>query len=506
MKDQINNKRIVKNTIFLYIRMIVVMCVTLYTSRLVLRILGAEDYGIYNVVGGVVTMLMFVDHTLSSTCQRYFSNALGRNNQEILNELFSSIITLYISFLAVVFILGETIGLWFVNNKLVIPEDRMYAMNWVYQLSLITIVFRGMSIPFKSLIISYEKMSFFAYISIIEVVLKLGLVSLLPFINFDKLILYGILISTVYLLILLSYIIVCKRSYRDVNGRLLWNSSILKDIGSYSGWHLFGSLSVVIKKSGVNVLLNTFFNPTINAARAISVQVMAAVETLTNNFFVAVKPQIFKLYSMHELERMFLLVERSSKMCFVLIAIIAFPVLFNTEYLLNLWLTKYPDYALIFTQLLLIESLFNSVNGPSIAAAMASDKIMKFQIITSAIMMANLPISYLFLRLGFQPYVVFLVSISLSIITIAVRTFLLKEMISYPIWRYFVKVCFPLLLCGILTFIILRYSIPDALPANILQFIIRVVIIELILGIVSVIVVFNRKERQWIVDLIKSKI
>ncbi len=501
-----SNKRIVKNTLFLYVRMIVVMCVSLYTSRLVLKILGAEDYGICNVVGGVVTLMVFVDHTLSSTCQRYFSNALGKNDSESLNQLFSAIITLYLAFLSIVLILGETVGLWFVNNKLIIPEDRVYAMNWVYQFSLVTVFFQSLSIPFKSLIISYERMSFFAYVSIFEAVLKLGLVLLLPFINIDKLILYAIMIALVYLLITMAYVIICVRKFDCVHFRLLWDNSILREVGTYSGWHLLGSLSVVTKKQGINILLNTFFNPVVNAARAISVQVMAAAEMLTNNFFVAVKPQIFKLYSMKEKQKMFLLVERSSKMCFVLVGIVVFPVLFNTDYLLTLWLSEYPELALVFTQLILIESLFNSVNGPSIAAAMASAKIMKFQIITSSIMMANLPISYVFLRLGFQPQVTFVISISLSILTIIVRTFLLKEMIAYPVARYFKCVCLPLLLCGVSTFAVLWSFSDVVLPSSFSHFVIRALFAVVVFSVLSVIIVFNRKEREWALNLVKNRI
>lgn len=500
-----NNKRILKNTLFLYVRMIVVMGVSLYTSRLILKILGAEDYGIYNVVGGVVALMMFVDHTLTSTCQRYFSNALGRNDSASLNRLLGSIITMYLAFLCIVFLLGETIGLWFVNSKLIIPENRVYAMNWVYQFSLVTVIIRGLAIPFKSLIISHEKMSFFAYLSIAEAVIKLGLVCLLPYINIDKLILFASLMASVYFLITSAYVTVCVRKFNCSNIRLLWDKSILMDVGTYSGWHLFGSLSVVVKKQGINILLNTFFTPVINASRAISVQVSGAAEMLTNNFFVAVKPQIFKLYSAQERQEMFLLVERSSKMCFILVGIIAFPILYNTDYLLTLWLSKYPDYALIFTQLILVEALFNSVNGPSIAAAMASNKIMKFQIITSSIMMANLPVSYCFLRLDFQPQIVYLVSISLSILTIIVRTFLLKEMISYPVLQYFKGVCLPLLLCGILTSSVLWFANDVLLPSSFLHFIIRALFAAIVFSIMSVLFVFNRKEREWALKLIKRK-
>lgn len=221
MSDISNNKRILKNTVFLYFRMIVVMGVGLYTSRLVLQILGAEDYGIYNVIGGIVTLLIFLDHTLSSTCQRYFSNAIGQEDHVGLNNLFNSTITLYIAFLSIVLLAGETIGLWFVNNKLVIPEDRMWATNWVYQFTLIAIMIKSLCIPFKSLIISKERMSFFAYISIIEAVLKLGLVILLSFINLDKLILYALLILFLDFLILVSYMTVCLKQFNNLNSATL---------------------------------------------------------------------------------------------------------------------------------------------------------------------------------------------------------------------------------------------------------------------------------------------
>ena len=291
MKD--GNKRIMKNTVMLYIRMLLIMFVTFYTSRIVLQKLGVQDYGIYNVVGGVVSMLAFLNSTLSATCQRYFSYELGRNDKKKLAELFRLNLTVFIYFILLVFLLAETVGLWFINTQLVIPMERLYAMNWVYQFSILTFMVSSLSVPYNALIISHERMSIYAYISILEVLLKLGVVFLLGLIAIDNLILYGLLLFLSTGIITFFYYLYCHFNYPESRYSYYWKSDEIREVASYSTWHFLGSISNVLRGQGVNILLNMFFSPVINAARAIAFQVNMGVYTLMNNFFTAVKPQIY---------------------------------------------------------------------------------------------------------------------------------------------------------------------------------------------------------------------
>ena len=500
------NKTIIKNSFFLYIRMIVVLIVTLYTSRLILQALGAEDFGIYNVIGGVVVMLAFLNSTLSSTCQRYFSNAIGINNTKKLQQLFSTIVSLYVLFILIVFIIGETIGLWFVNNKLIIPDDRIYAMNWVYQFTLLTIFASSLSVPFKSLIISNEKMSFFAYISIVEVVLKLILVFILIYISIDKLIAYAFLMFLVTTLITLSYYIVCRQNYKESRFHFIWNTQIIKEVGLYSGWHLFGALSVVIRNQGVNILLNTFFNPVVNAARAISFQVMTAVDVLTDNFFVAVKPQIYKLYSARKLNEMFVLLERSTKVCFLLVTVLALPVYFNIQKVLDIWLLEYPDITIIFTKLVLINAIIDSMNGPSIAAALATNKIKKFELITSVIMIFNLPLSYVLLRFGCNAEITVIVSIVLSLLTIIIRAWIIEGMISYKLTSFIKNVLLPITLTFVTSYLLIDISIGLFGDGDLKTLIVRLIYSFFVFVVVSFVFLLSRSEKAYVYSFVKSKL
>lgn len=490
-----NSQRIARNTMMLYVRMLLIMAVSLYTSRVILNVLGIEDFGIYNVVGGVVAMISFLNSTLSSTCQRYFSYEIGRNNNEAVAVLFRLNLTVYMYFILIVLLLAETIGLWFVNTCLVIPQERILAMNWTYQFSILTFIVSSLSIPYNALIISHEQMSVYAYISIIEVLLKLGIVFLLGLGDADRLILYAILLFFSTSCITLFYYIFCRRKYPESHYSYLWESDKIREVASYSGWHLIGAISVIIRNQGVNVLLNSFFNPVVNGARAIAFQVSVAVDSLTNSFFVAVKPQIYKLYGANELKQMYILLSRSSKICFFLVAILAYPILVNMEFVLDLWLKQIPDYAVLFTQLVLINAVIDSINGPSIAAALASGRIKFFEIITGGLMILNLPISYLLLFLGYGPEVTMIVSISLSLITIVVRSFIVQKLIGYKVIDYMLDVVLPLSIVGLLAFVMV-FFIGKCIPNVVLHFFITSFVAFLLLSVLTFFIALTSAERH----------
>ena len=315
-----NNKRIAKNTFFLYLRLIVVMAIGLYTVRAILDLLGVVDYGIYNVVGGVVGMFQFLNGTLATSSQRYFSIEIAKRDKSRLNQWFCLNITTFSVFIILFLVLAETIGLWFVNTQMTIPPERIVAANVVYQLSIISFCVSFYNVPYTALIIAHERMSAFAYISIIEALLKLGIVFVLSIIPWDRLIVYGVLMFLASCGITSSYIIYNHRHFHESKYRPYWNKREFKELVGFSGWHFLGTFSVVIRSQGINILLNLFFNPAINAARAVAFQIYHAISQLSNNFFVAVKPQIYKYYATNELHSLYKLIIRSTAFCSLLVS------------------------------------------------------------------------------------------------------------------------------------------------------------------------------------------
>lgn len=412
------------------------MGVGLYTVRAVLDLLGVVDYGIYNVVGGVVSMFSFVNGTLATSSQRYFSIELAKGDLKRLNQWFCLNITAFSIFIIIFLLIAETIGLWFVNTQMTIPNERLFAANVVYQLSIISFCVNFFNIPYNALIIAHEKMSAFAYISIVEAFLKLGIVFILSFISWDRLIVYGTLMFLTSLGITLSYIIYNRVYFVESNYHPYWNKREMTDLLSFSGWHFLGTFSVVIRSQGINILINLFFNPAVNAARAIAFQVYNAVSQLSNNFFVAVKPQIYKSYADGNNQAMYKLIMRSTAMCSFFVSILVYPILVNTEQILSIWLKDVPNYAVVFTQLVLINGLIDAINGPTTAAALATGRIRKFQEVVSFLFILNLPISYLVLKMGAEPSMTMVISIVVSYITAIVRAYLLRSMVSFPFLTY----------------------------------------------------------------------
>ena len=489
--SSVNNKRILKNTLFLYFRMIVVMAVNLYTVRVVLHQLGVVDYGIYNVVGGVVSMFSFINSTLTTSSQRYFSIELAKGDEVKLNQWFCLNITTFSIFILAFLIISETIGLWFVNTQMVIPEERLFAVNVVYQLSICTFCIHFFSIPYHALIIAHEKMSAFAYISIVEVLLKLCIALLLAVILWDKMIVYGILMFLVSCGITGAYIVYNIRHFRESKYHLYWNRKEMKDLLSFSGWHFFGTFSTVIRSQGINILLNMFFNPAINAARAIAFQIYHAVSQLSANFIVAVKPQIYKSYATEELESLYRLIIRSSMVCSFLVSILIYPILMDTGFVLGLWLKEIPDYAVVFTQLVLVNGLIDAINGPLSAAALSTGKIRNYELLVATTILLNLPLSYIALKLGAEPTATMIVSIVISILTTYARAYMVYKMVGLPLSRctiMFLKLIFAsLLTCGIM-----YVTVYDAKDMSILKFILYAIFAVMVLFATYLVFVFDR--------------
>ena len=434
-----NNKRIAKNTLLLYFRMLVTMAVSLYTSRVVLNILGVEDFGIYNVVGGIVAMFGFINGSMTSATQRYLTFELGQNNRAQLTKVFSTSLSIHgiISFLIIV--LAETVGLWFLWNKMQIPADRMNAAFWVFQCSVAASVIMIMSVPYNAAIIAHERMSAFAYISIIEVSLRLLIVCFLRYFHTDKLILYAALIVIVQFLIRLCYSWYCNRHFNETKYRWSWDKGLFKEMTGFASWNMFGSLAAITFTQGLNLLLNMFFGPVVNAARGIAVQAQTAIGQFSSNFQTALNPQITKSYATGDMEYMHGLIFRSAKFSFFLLLLLSLPVLIETKAILTLWLKIVPDHTVVFLRIMLCTTWVYAVSNPLITAASATGKIKLYQSV-GGLLLLILPISYLCLRFGLPAYSVFIVHLVIEITAQFARLLMLRRMIRLSLREYFAKV------------------------------------------------------------------
>ena len=435
-----NNKRIAKNTLLLYFRMLFMMGVALYTSRVVLNTLGVEDYGIYNVVGGVVAMFGFISGSMGSATQRYITFALGKGNKERLSTVFSTTLQIHTLIAGIIVLLGETIGLWFLYNKMQIPADRMDAAFWVLQCSIISTVVMIISVPYNADIIAHEKMSAFAYISVLEVVLKLIIVYMLVIFSFDKLVLYAFLILAVQVLIRFCYSIYCNKHFEESKYRRVWDKALFKEMTGFAGWSLFGNLAGVLFGQGLNMLLNVFFGPVVNAARAVAVQVQNAIQQFVGNFQMALNPQITKTYAQGEMNDMHKLMYRSARFSFFLLFFLSLPVLFETDFILTVWLKTVPENTVVFLRIMICTSLIYTLANPLIIANQATGKVKKYQAVCGTVLLMILPISYVFLKLGCPAYSVFIIHFVMESLAQLMRMILLRPLIGIRIRDYFLHI------------------------------------------------------------------
>ena len=449
MSNQSNNKRIAKNTILLYVRMFFVMCIQLYTSRVVLQALGIEDYGIYNVVGGIVTMFAFLNTALNSSTQRYITYYLGKGDNSELREVFSNCMFIHAMLAIVIIILSETIGLWFLYYKMVIPVERMNAAFWVYQMSIITTVVMIFSTPYNATIIAYEKMSAFAYISVFEVILKLLTAFILLFSRWDNLVLYAVLTVIAQLIVRFIYVHYCNRHFSITKIVYRFNKQLFRSMTSFIGWNVWGGLSNVLYGQGLNILLNIFFGPVINAARGIAVQVQSVVQQFAHNLQTAINPQITKSYAIDELKTMRDLVYKCSRYTFFLLIIISLPIFLETNLILQLWLTTVPEWTVTFIRIMLCVIMVDSVAAPLMTSSAATGNVKLYQTVIGGTMLLIVPVSYLFLKLGYNPSVVFFVHLAFCLITFVLRLFIVRPMIKLSIREYLSVALWPCMKSGV---------------------------------------------------------
>lgn len=436
----------------LYFRMTLTMLVSLYTSRVVLNTLGIEDFGIYNVVGGVVVMFGFFNSAMSSATQRFLSFEIGRNNLIQLRSTFNAALIVHISIAILVVILAETIGLWFVNRYLNIAAERMEAARWVYQFSILSFVISIIQVPYNAAIIAHERMNIYAYVSILEVTLRLLVVLMLTWISFDKLKLYAILICVVTLVIAIIYCLYSLRHFNETKFVFVRDKKLYKTLVSYSGWNLFGNIAGVAKGQGINILFNIFFGAIVNAAQGIAYQVQAATQSFVNNFQMAMNPQIIKSYASRENEYLNQLIIRGSKFSFYLLLIISIPIIVEVDFILELWLNTVPKYASTFTVLILIISLIDCISGPLMTAIQATGNIKAYQAIVGTLLILILPISYIFFKFHFPPETALLINIIIATIALFIRLFFMNRYLNFSIILFLKEVVLRNLIIGIFTF------------------------------------------------------
>lgn len=492
-----NNRRIINNTGMLYIRMLVTMAISLYTSRIVINALGVEDYGIYNVVGGFVLLFGILNRAMATATQRFLSFEIGKNDFRELKNVFSMSINIHFLIALSTLILAETIGLWFVNHHLNLPAERMAAARWAYHFAVLTFFVGIITVPYNALIIAHERMKVFAWMSIIDVSLKLFVVFILQWLPHDKLKLYAILIFFVALTIRMIYGIFCNRYFPESRFRFYWSIPLFKRLIYFLSWNLWGHMTAVFSGQGVNVLLNIFFGPIVNAARGIAYQVRSAALTFKMNFQTAMNPQIIKSFATNDLNYMHMLLFQSAKFSFFLLLIISIPVILETDIILRLWLNIVPQHTAIFIQLAIINLLIDSIISPLMTAAQASGKIKLYQIVNGSARMLTLPASYLFLKYGFPPEIVFYISIIISFLVFFPLLKITNSLVGISVNRFFTKVILRIVPVAVISFI----------PANIIKLLmpesfLRLLVLSSTSAFFVAIAIYgigiNQKERMFI--------
>ena len=500
-----NNKRIAKNTAFLYIRMFLIMAITFYTSRVILETLGAEDYGLYNVIGGIIAMFGLINSSMSTATQRFLTFETGRNDTVRMRKIFSVSLIIHLLIAIIIIILGETVGLWFFWHKMNIPEVRLDAAMWVYQMSILSAVIMIISVPYNAAIIAHEKMNAFAYISILDVSLRLLSVYILLLFEIDKLKLYAVLMLLTQLLLRIIYGLYCKKNFVETHGRMYWDHSLFKEMLSFASWAIWGNCASLFCTQGLNILLNIFFSPTVNAARALAVQVQNGISLFSSNLQSAINPQITKSYATGNFAYMHQLIYYSSKLSFLLLWIIILPIFLNTDAILHIWLKEVPEHSSTFIRIILITMLIEVLSNPFSTTVSATGKIRTYQTIIGGIMMTTLPASYIVLKLGALPESVFNVSLCVSFISYLVRFYFIQKYVNIDTINYLHKVIFKLIPTLIISSI-MGYMLSHIFTESTIAVIISSSIYIIISSITAYLIGLEKEEKQFIRNKIFFKL
>ena len=456
-----NNKRIAKNTLLLYFRMLLMMFIGLYTSRVILDKLGEVDFGIYNVVGGFVTMFSLISGAMTTATQRFLSFEIGKGENGDVKGIFSTMLMIHILLALVIVFIGETLGSWFLNNYMNFPPNRYEAANWVFQFSLLVFVLNVINVPYNGALIAYERMSAFAYFSIIDAVLKLAICYVIVITPFDRLIVYAALMALVQIALIAAYYLYCRKKFSECRFTGKFNRKYGKEVTSFVGWNLIGSLAGVAKEQGVNVVLNMFFGPAVNAARGIAYQVLGKINGFVSNFQMAMNPQIIKNYAAGDREDMYKLVFRGAKVSYILLLTLSLPVAVEAPLVLGIWLKEVPDYTAIFLRLAILTALLNTLSNPLIISMHASGKVRDYQIVVGSISLLTLPIVYVAFKLGAEPYYAMVIAFAVEFVCHIARLYMLVRSIGFPMLKYLRNVTLMVFIITLLSLIfpLIAYSL-----------------------------------------------
>lgn len=513
MENQTSNRRIAKNTLFLYIRMIIIMLMGLYTSRIVLEELGITDYGVYNVTGGVVAMFAFLNSCMITSTQRYLNYEMGCGGEYSLRlkQIFSTSLTIHLLIAGVILILAETVGLWFVNYKLVIPEASRFGANVAYQLSIAAFVINILRVPFNASIIAHERMNLFAIIGIVDAALLLGVAFLLMEVHSYKLAWYSVFRFFPVLILSAITTAICLKKFKECSLKCSYIPSLFKEMLGFASWNMFGSVAWLVRNQGMGIMLNLFFGPAINAAKGIADQVSTAVNSLTGNFQTALNPQITKSYASDKISEMETLTFRGVKFSCMLVWFIALPIIMNVSTLLALWLTDVPGYAAIFIVLILMDCFTSCLFGnPLMTSLSATGKIRNYQIIVSLVLILILPAAYFALKAGMAPESIFYLNILFNLLAGIVRFEFCRRQIGYSFKSYLSYAFAP-----VIAVLILSTAVPVALKYLLLNHIhigsIHEMLILQFISFVSVaafswVIGLTKNERETMLKLIVAKL
>ncbi len=501
-----SKKRIAKNTLVLYVQMFLTILLQLYVVPVLLRTLGEEDYGIYNVVAGVVTMLSFISGSLSSGAQRFLSFAIGKKNENELIRVFSSTLLIYLVTAIVIVVLLEIVGVWFLNTQMTIPEERMVAANWVFQFTVVYFAFEIVTIPFRADIIAHEKMNVLAYITITQCTLRLLAAVAIAFVAYDGLIVYSGFLFIVSVVVLLSFLVYCRRNFDECKAlHLYWDSNQGKSLLTYSGWNMVGALALILRSQGVNVLQNLFFGPLINAAHSIAQQIQGVANHFVDNVYVASRPQITKLYSAGRYDEMWKLIFQSAKYAFFLMMLICIPAVIEIDTVLKLWLHDVPQYTSTITKLLLISLLVETMVNQLISSFQAANKIKGYQITASVVLLLIIPISYIALKYISENVIIpYIISLCLSFVYILAIIWNAKVVVGMKVKRFIKEVLIKNVMVLVPSFVVTLF-LSNLFDPSMLRMIFTIILSLCVTVSLIWTLGLNKLERQNLIVLIKNK-
>ena len=496
-----NNKKIATNTILLTLRMMLVMVIGLYSTRVILKTIGVSDFGIYNVVGGFVSMFAFINTSMSNGIQRFYNYEYGRMGGGSLSHVYNTALRIQFFIALIILVLTETIGLWYLYEKMVIPDDRFFAAFCCFQFSVASLLISVLQLPFTALVMAHEKMNFYALISILDAILKLIIVLALPYLKGDQLIVYGFLLMMISLVNITMYIVYVRRVFPDDVKKGKGDKSLSRNMLTFSGWNLFGSFGIVMRDQGMNMILNMFFGTVVNAARGVAFQVMGACKSFITNITTAARPQMTQSYAEGNVSRSISIMNSMSKMCFISFFIMALPIVIEIDFILHIWLDdNIPNYTNIFIIIVLAEAMIDVFNPPVSFLVHATGEMKKYQVVRTVISLISLPVAFFLLEAGYEPYYVFIVALIFSAIKQIVSIIILRTLLSFSVRMYLMDVILPMVLVAVLS-CILPLLIHHIMPFGWLRLLIVVIVSVLCVGLISLYVGLNKNERKLIFSI-----